>query len=75
VASSAIVSLESDGERACYFLLPVAGGIRVRLGELEVQTLTTTSPLGQALLGATAGDEVALKTPRGPRTYEVVEVR
>jgi transcription elongation GreA/GreB family factor len=33
------------------------------------------SPLGRALLGRRAGDEVVVERSRGPATYEVVAVR
>ncbi len=36
--------------------------------------LSVASPVGQALLGAVAGDEVAVKTPRGAVTYRVLSV-
>ena len=36
--------------------------------------LSVASPVGRALLGAVAGDEVAVQTPRGPVTYRVVSV-
>ena len=36
--------------------------------------LSVASPVGRALLGAVAGDEVAVKTPRGAVTYRVVSV-
>jgi transcription elongation factor GreA len=36
--------------------------------------LSVASPVGRALLGAVAGDEVAVATPRGAVTYRVVSV-
>lgn len=36
--------------------------------------LSVASPVGQALLGATPGTEVAVRTPRGSVTYRVVAV-
>ena len=36
--------------------------------------LSVASPVGQALLGAVAGDEVAVKTPRGAVKYRVLSV-
>jgi len=37
--------------------------------------LSTTSPLGRALLGRSPGDCVHLKTPRGPRSYRILDIR
>lgn len=39
------------------------------------RTITTTSPLGQALLGATLDDRVAYQAPGGTFRYLVVEFR
>ena len=37
------------------------------------RTITTTSPLGSALVGARKGDEVAYQAPGGTFRYQVVE--
>lgn len=37
--------------------------------------ISTSSPVGRALLGRSAGDEVAVSTPAGERRYRIVEVR
>jgi transcription elongation factor GreA len=36
--------------------------------------ISVTSPIGQALIGARAGDEVRVKTPAGLQDYEVLEI-
>ena len=36
--------------------------------------ISTTSPLGRALLGKVSGDEVSFSAPGGQRTYEVLDV-
>src|SRR3954454_3809530 len=40
-----------------------------------VRTITTTSPLGAALQGATEGDEVVYQAPGGNFRYRIVEFR
>jgi transcription elongation GreA/GreB family factor len=78
IAMSALVELEHVGRRLHYFLLPSAGGERLPSAGLEVQALTTQSPLGRVLLGLTEGDEAELPA-RGPgepaRVYEIIRVR
>jgi transcription elongation GreA/GreB family factor len=78
IAMSALVELEHDGRRLHYFLLPSAGGERLHSAGVEIQALTTQSPLGRALLGLTEGDEAELPA-RSPgeqaRVYEVIRVR
>jgi len=78
IAMSALLEVEHEGKRVHYFLVPAAGGERVSVEGVEVQTITPQSPLGRALLGLTEGDEAELPA-RQPgervRCYEVVQVR
>jgi transcription elongation factor GreA len=37
--------------------------------------ISVTSPLGQALIGREAGEEVRVKTPGGVQEFEIVEIR
>lgn len=37
--------------------------------------LSTTSPIGRALMGKEAGDSVKVATPSGPREFEILEYR
>jgi transcription elongation GreA/GreB family factor len=67
IEASALVVVEDDGRRATYFIVPAGGGQRIG----EIHTLATTSPLGAALLGLTAGEEAEV----GARTCLVVSVR
>jgi transcription elongation factor GreA len=62
------VVVESDGERQTYAIVgsteakPAAG------------RLSNASPVGRALMGARAGDEVIVELPVGTVTYRVIEV-
>lgn len=42
--------------------------------DIKKGTISITSPLGQALMGKSVGDEVSFKAPGGERTYEVVKI-
>jgi transcription elongation GreA/GreB family factor len=78
IAVSALVELDHDGKRLHYFLVPAAGGQRLTIAGREVQTLTTQSPLGRALLGLSEGDEAELpplKPGEPTRSFEVLRVR
>lgn len=75
VRAGALVLLEQGPKRALYFVLPSAGGQRVRVDDVEIQTLATTSPLGAALLGLTVGDEAEVTTAQGVRSYVVEAIR
>ena len=41
----------------------------------EKGKISVTSPLGQALIGREAGDEVRVKAPGGIQEFEIVEIR
>ncbi len=51
IAVTAVVELESSGKRGFYFLVPFSGGVTVSLEGRTIQTLSSTSPLGEELLG------------------------
>jgi len=78
IAISALIELFHDDKSLHYFLVPAAGGERLSVGGVEVQTITPQSPLGRALLGQTEGDEAELPARQpgeGARVYEIVKVR
>jgi len=78
IVVSAIVTVRHEASETTYFVVPAAGGARLRDDVGEVQTLATTSPLGAALLGLSEGDEAEATMPHGrtriTRTFEIVHV-
>ena len=62
------VTVEADGLTDTYTLVSSA---EANPAEGRVSTV---SPIGQALLGAVAGSEVTVHTPRGPVRYRVTAV-
>lgn len=74
IQSTALVELRHGTQRLHYFLLPVAGGERIELDGVTVQSLTLSSPLGAALIGLCVGDEAEVESPQGVRVYEVLSV-
>lgn len=75
IAVGALVRVRSQGKTSRYFLVPAAGGVSLRVGDTEVQTITPQSPLGAALRTLTEGEEAELAGPKATRVYEIVEVR
>ena len=59
---------EDDDDEEQYLI----GSIEERRDGIEV--ISPTSPLGEALLGATAGDEVTFEAPSGPLKVEVIRI-
>ena len=63
-----LYNLKTDEEIAYQLLGPYES-------DPENGRISVTSPLGQALIGKEAGEEVKAKTPGGIREYEIVEIR
>jgi transcription elongation GreA/GreB family factor len=74
IEASALVELRQGGKTTHYFVVVAAGGEHFALDGLKIQTLTTTSPLGAALLGLNVGDEAEVSSPQGSRIYEIVDI-
>lgn len=76
IAISALVELAHDGRHSHYFLVPAGGGERLEVAGVAVQTLTTQSPLGKALLGLSEDEDAELPGRPGEpaRIYEVIKV-
>jgi transcription elongation GreA/GreB family factor len=70
VRAGAFVTLaDEEGARIEYQVVePEAADARAR-------RISAESPLGRALLGKRAGDEVVVERPRGPAAYEIIHVR
>ena len=46
----------------------------VEEADATIGLISTTSPIGRALLGKKVGDEVQVTTPAGVKEYEVVKL-
>jgi hypothetical protein len=72
---TALVELESRGNRDLYFLGPKGGGTEVKVGGQEILVITPESPLGKELVGKKTGDRIKLET-RGPaQEFRILSVR
>jgi hypothetical protein len=81
IAVSALVVVSSEGDEPdtanheSWFVVPGAGGLELHLAGIRVRTVTPISPLGRSLLGLCQGEAGTLRTPRGSRSFDVLEVR
>jgi transcription elongation GreA/GreB family factor len=71
IAAGALVDATADGTRHCYFIAPGGAGEVLADG---VQVVTPRSPLGRALCGRLAGEEVEVPTPSGRRTLDITQI-
>lgn len=70
-ALGALVTLEEEGEELLVWIAPSGGGSKLADG--RVQVVTPASPLGRAILGKTARDDLTVAV--GGRTREMSIVR
>ncbi len=66
---SAITVYEVDSDRTIIYELVIPDESDFSKGRISV-----TSPIGRALLGRKAGEEVTVKIPAGTRVYEIVKL-
>ena len=75
IALSALVTVEDEEEKtARYLLAPAGGGLRVEVDGVEIKVVTPQSPLGRALVGKRCGDDVTIRTPKGPKDCAVIAI-
>lgn len=74
ITLGALVSLESADHYRWVFLGPDAAGISVSLEGEEVLVISPRSPLGRALLGCLAGDEIEIHVESQSHHYTVDRV-
>jgi transcription elongation factor GreA len=63
-----VVDAETDQEQA----FQIVGEYEA---DIEKGMLALTAPLPRALIGKSVGDSVEVHTPKGPRAYELLEVK
>lgn len=75
IAVGALVELEDDEDetRQSYWLCPAGGGSR--LSKEAVSVITPNSPVGEALIGKRAGDDVEVMLRGRKRTASIRSVR
>ena len=70
-----LIQLEDEeGARQCLFLGPFAGGLKFDFEGKKITLITTSSPLGHALLGQCVGDEVEMKLSGQNKSYEIIAI-
>ncbi len=74
IAVGALVTLRAGHATRVVFLLPAGAGIAVQHRGRKVRVVTPASPLGGALIGAVAGDNIDVEVNDRTDEYDVVSV-
>ncbi len=68
VGLGSVVSLDDDGEAVTYTI------VGADESDPKSGRISSSSPVGRALIGHDAGDEVVVQTPAGERRYTILEI-
>lgn len=74
ISATALVELTSEGKSSRYLLMPKGGGLSTEFEGHSIQVVTPQAPMGSALLGRRAGDEIELEIQRKKRDFEITQV-
>lgn len=74
IALSALVELEHVNKQQTLFLLPKAGGLKIKFENKDIHVVTPDSPLGEALIGLSVGDLATIDYGQNTKDYEILQV-
>jgi transcription elongation GreA/GreB family factor len=74
IALGALVTIEERGAKRLVLIAPAGGGIKLASAGQAVHVVTPSSPLGRALVGARAGDDVSLERDGREQDVAVVAI-
>jgi transcription elongation GreA/GreB family factor len=74
IGPGALVELDLNGRRSCYFLVPQGGGLSLQHEGKPVRVITPQAPLGEALLGRSVGTTIQVEGGTVTREYHVVGI-
>lgn len=74
ISATALIELDLDGVQSRVFLLPKGGGLFIKFQGHQIQTISPTSPLGEALLGLKEGDTALVEVGKSAKEYEILSV-
>ena len=72
VCTGSLVQIQ--GDRISNFFVGPIGGLRAEADGHRVQVVSPSSPLGQAMMGLTEGEDFEVRSPRGSIAYEILSV-
>lgn len=61
ISTTALVTVDRDGDESQYFVMPVGGGARFVIDGAAITVVTPQAPMGKLLVGKSVGDVVTLE--------------
>ncbi len=69
-----IVNADNDADQKTLLMMPKGGGLSLVFKDTAIQVVTAVSPLGGALLGKFAGDDVSYSSGEKKWEYQILSV-
>ncbi|PJA32854.1 MAG: transcription elongation factor GreAB [Zetaproteobacteria bacterium CG_4_9_14_3_um_filter_53_7] len=70
--SALVVLQDEQGNQQLLWLAAQAGGLKVLYGQMTVTVITVQSPIGRALIGRVAGDDIETSFSGKNRFYQIL---
>lgn len=64
-----------EQEQKCFFILPVAGGVKLQLDKVIYYVITPESTVGSALMGKKLNDEFEIQIHNNKIEYEITGIQ
>ncbi len=74
IGFTALVEIESGDKKSFVLLMPKGGGQTTHYNTVQIQVVTTESPLGKSLLNQKCGDVIEIENGKSRREYEIISV-
>ncbi|MFA6352924.1 MAG: GreA/GreB family elongation factor [Candidatus Paceibacterota bacterium] len=75
IEEGSIIKIKEGDKILFNILLPsVGGGIIVSDGDIQITSISASSPLGKELIGKKEEDEVEIKLPSGIKSFTILEI-
>lgn len=74
IASTALVKMKSKGKENYALLMPAGGGVSINYLNRQIQVVTPSSSLGDALLGLKVGDIAEVEVGDAVREFEILSL-
>ncbi len=74
ISIGSIVELELEGKSKKYFLSPAKGGSGIIVNGNTYLVISVFSPIGNAIVNQSVGDEVEVELKNGSRIYKILSI-
>ena len=74
VEIGSLVTLQTQGKKTLSLIARFGGGTTVTCEGTIISLVSPTSPLGDAMLGLSVGEEVTLESRAGTRNHEILDI-